>query len=54
VSDTEQATRARLMLGRCWDGDTQIVTVRPSLNRLYRVGYEWAALTRAVALRRGC
>jgi uncharacterized SAM-binding protein YcdF (DUF218 family) len=54
VSDTEQATRARMLLDRCWDGDTQIVTVRPSLNRLYRVGYEWAALTRAVVFRRDC
>jgi uncharacterized SAM-binding protein YcdF (DUF218 family) len=54
VSDTQQATRARMLLGRCWEGGTQIVTVRPSLNRLFRVGYEWAALSRAVVLRRDC
>lgn len=54
VSDTQQATRARMMLGRCWQGSTQIVTVRPGLSRLYRLAYEWAALTKAVTVRRGC
>lgn len=54
VSDTEQATRARMMLGRCWEGETQIVTVRPTLSRLYRLAYEWAALAKALTIRRGC
>ncbi len=54
VTTVEQASRARLLLGRCWDGTVDVVVVDSERNRLGRVVYEWAATTRAAVLRRGC
>jgi uncharacterized SAM-binding protein YcdF (DUF218 family) len=54
VTTTEQAKRARLLLGRCWDGQVHTVTVPTDLFRPARILYEWGALARATFERRGC
>ncbi len=54
VTDTEQATRAKMMLERCWDGEVDVVTVNAGISSLFRIGYEWAAWSRAQVTRRSC
>jgi hypothetical protein len=56
VSGHSQATRARLLMHRCFRGRTVVVPApSPSLFDLaYEVGYEWGALLKALAMDRGC
>jgi uncharacterized SAM-binding protein YcdF (DUF218 family) len=54
VTTTDQATRARMLLGRCWDGEVASVVVPTDEARLGRVAYEWGAWLRANLQRRGC
>lgn len=54
VTTTEQATRARMLLARCWDGEIRTVTVPTDLFRPARILYEWGALARATFERPGC
>lgn len=54
VTDTEQATRAKMLLERCWDGEVDVVTVNAGITSAYRIVYEWAAWTRAQVTRRDC
>jgi uncharacterized SAM-binding protein YcdF (DUF218 family) len=54
VADTEQARRARQLVGRCWAGDVQVVAVPSGRNRPRRILYEWAATLRASVFRRDC
>lgn len=53
VSD-DQVVRAKLLLERCFDGDVQVSGTSPSASPATRAAYEWAALGRALLLRRGC
>jgi uncharacterized SAM-binding protein YcdF (DUF218 family) len=54
VVSTDQVTRAKLLIGRCWAGETQMVSVHPSEPIPWRAIYEWGAITRAVLFRRSC
>jgi uncharacterized SAM-binding protein YcdF (DUF218 family) len=54
VTSSDQATRARMLLGRCWDGEIASVTVPSDEPRLGRIAYEWGAMARATVQRRGC
>lgn len=54
VTTTEQATRARMLLARCWDGEIHVVTVPTDLFRPARILYEWGAMARATIERRSC
>lgn len=54
VVSTDQVTRSKLLIGRCWAGNLQMVSVHPSEPIPWRAIYEWSALTRAVLLRRSC
>ncbi|MCU1458294.1 MAG: hypothetical protein JWL73_2386 [Actinomycetia bacterium] len=54
VVSTDQVTRAKLLIGRCWGGEVQMVAVHPSQPIPWRAVYEWGALTLAVVARRGC
>ncbi|MCU1456652.1 MAG: hypothetical protein JWL73_744 [Actinomycetia bacterium] len=54
VVSTDQVTRAKLLLGRCWAGNVQMVSVHPSQPVAWRAIYEWGAIARAVVLRRDC
>ena len=54
VTTTDQASRARMLLERCWDGTIDLVVVDSGANVVGRVLYEWAATTRALVLRRSC
>jgi hypothetical protein len=54
VTTTEQATRARILLSRCWEGDIAAVTVATEQFRPARIVYEWGAMLRATVQRRGC
>jgi uncharacterized SAM-binding protein YcdF (DUF218 family) len=54
VTTTEQASRAKRLVGRCWDGQVQVVGVSSGRSRPLRVLYEWGATVRAVLFRPGC
>lgn len=54
VTTEDQASRARLLTERCWDGDVDVAVVDTDLNRAGRVVYEWGATARALLLRRSC
>jgi hypothetical protein len=55
VVGRQQDTRARIRLGRCYDGRILVDTVSPPLLRWpYAIAYEWGALAKAVAWQRAC
>jgi uncharacterized SAM-binding protein YcdF (DUF218 family) len=54
VTTTEQASRAKRLVGRCWDGQVQVVGVSSGRSRPLRVLYEWGATVRAALFRPGC
>ena len=54
VTSTDQATRARMLLARCWDGEVASVTVPSREPQAWRIAYEWGAMARATIQRRGC
>jgi uncharacterized SAM-binding protein YcdF (DUF218 family) len=54
VTTTEQATRAKRLLERCWKGNVDVVGVSSGPSRPLRVAYEWAATVRATVFRPGC
>jgi uncharacterized SAM-binding protein YcdF (DUF218 family) len=54
VTTADQASRARMLVDRCWDGSVELVVVDSGANRLARVLYEWGATTRALLFRRSC
>jgi hypothetical protein len=55
ISTASQSVRARLRLGRCFDGDVEYVTAPESfLDRVYRVVYENGALPKALVVERDC
>ncbi len=54
VTSVDQATRARMLLGRCWDGDVATVVVPSGQARPLRIAYEWGAMARAIVQRRDC
>jgi len=49
VVSRTQATRARLLMGRCFSGDVYVATAPlPVLSWPYEIAYGWAALVKAV------
>ncbi|MGH3487548.1 MAG: hypothetical protein ACRDP8_06480 [Actinopolymorphaceae bacterium] len=55
VSTASQSVRARIRLGRCFDGDVRYVAVRESFfAQLYRIVYENGALPKALFIQRDC
>lgn len=54
VTTVDQATRARMLLHRCYAGDIDVVAVATDQSRALRLVYEWGATARAVLQRRGC
>jgi uncharacterized SAM-binding protein YcdF (DUF218 family) len=56
VSGIAQTTRARIRLRRCYSGTLLFDPVSPGglLAWIHSVLYEWAALTKALTLQRGC
>jgi uncharacterized SAM-binding protein YcdF (DUF218 family) len=57
VTSSYQLSRARLLLGRCFDGQVIGMRAQPELSApawARRVGHEWLAWTRAMTLQRGC
>jgi uncharacterized SAM-binding protein YcdF (DUF218 family) len=55
VTSVGQASRAQLRLERCFDGDVDVVAVRPVGLRVVRDAiYEWGANFKALVLERGC
>jgi uncharacterized SAM-binding protein YcdF (DUF218 family) len=57
VTSTYHVTRARLLLGRCFDGRLDAVKAGPGLTPgryLARVSHEWAGLAEAELVNRGC
>jgi hypothetical protein len=51
-----QATRARLLLGRCFKGHSVVVPAAapPLIDLLPQVAYEWGALVKALVIDPGC
>ena len=54
VTSTAQATRARLRIDRCFQGDLDVVTVQPDFALVRDVVYEWGATLKALVLQRSC
>jgi len=55
VPERSQATRARLVFTRCTSAHLVVAPVNDPLSALpYDVAYEWAALAKALVLRRSC
>jgi len=54
VASTDQITRARILLNRCWDGESHFVGVSHSQPFVLRAAYEWAAFAKALTINRGC
>jgi uncharacterized SAM-binding protein YcdF (DUF218 family) len=55
VTTAEQDARARLMMGRCYDGSIYAVTASQPWTQLpYQIAYGWGALLKALLLVRGC
>lgn len=53
VASTDQITRARRLIGRCWDGEVRLTGPDHSGHWAMRALYEWGASLKATALR-GC
>lgn len=53
VASTDQVTRARRLIERCWDGEVLITSVPHNQLLPVRVAYEWGAGMKATFLR-GC
>ncbi|MEM9468374.1 MAG: YdcF family protein [Actinomycetota bacterium] len=53
VASTDQVTRARRLIERCWDGEALFTSVSHDQPTAYRVAYEWGASIKATFLR-GC
>ena len=53
VASTDQITRARRLIARCWDGEVRLTGVPHDQPWPLRVAYEWAAGLEATLLR-GC
>jgi uncharacterized SAM-binding protein YcdF (DUF218 family) len=57
VTSSYQLSRARLLLGRCFDGEVLGVRAQPELSALawaQRIGHEWLAWSQAMTVKRGC
>lgn len=53
VVSTDQVTRARRLIGRCWDGELRVTAVDHDQAWPIRAVYEWGAGMKATLLR-GC
>ena len=57
VTSSYQLSRARLLLGRCMDGEVLAVRAQPELSAwawVQRIGHEWLAWTHAMTTERRC
>jgi hypothetical protein len=55
VTSSEQATRARMMMERCYTGGVYVMTAPVALSQVpYEIAYGWAALVKAYLLNRSC
>jgi len=55
VMTPEQDTRARIMMGRCYNGSVYVVTASQPLSQWpYQIAYGWGALLKAVFVARSC
>jgi uncharacterized SAM-binding protein YcdF (DUF218 family) len=55
VTTPDQDTRARIRFGRCFAGHIYVVTTPlPAARWPYEIGYQWAALFKALFLQRSC
>ena len=55
VTTREQDTRARLLLGRCYNGSVYVVTAAQAwYDWPYQIAYGWGALLKAEFLQRAC
>lgn len=55
VTAREQATRARLLMGRCYGGSVYVVTAaEPWYQWPYQIAYGWGSLLKALFVQRSC
>jgi len=55
VTSSEQATRARFMMERCYAGGVSVMTAPIPLSQLpYEIAYGWGALVKALLVERSC
>jgi len=55
VAGTEQDTRARMLMERCFAGSVYAVTASLPVGAWpFQIAYEWGALIKALVVQRGC
>lgn len=54
VASTDQVSRARRLLERCWDGEIVMVGVDHDQPVPLRIAYEWGATLKSYTISRGC
>jgi hypothetical protein len=55
ITTTQQDSRARLRVGRCFAGPIYVVTTPlPPSSWPFEIAYEWAATVKALIFQRGC
>jgi uncharacterized SAM-binding protein YcdF (DUF218 family) len=55
VATRPQATRARILMNRCYSGSVYVATAAfPWEDWPYQIAYGWGSLLKAVVLQRGC
>ena len=55
ITDRSQDTRARLRIGRCYDGEVLVATVDPLKREWPKlIAYQWGAMVKALIWQRSC
>jgi len=54
VASTDQVSRARRLLERCWDGEILMIGVDHDQPVPVRIAYEWGATLKSYTVSRGC
>jgi len=54
VASTDQITRARMLLNRCWEGEASFIGVSHDQPFVFRAVYEWGAIAKALIVDRSC
>ncbi len=55
VVERSQDTRARLRIGRCYDGESLVTVVNPPWHEWpYLIAYQWGAMAKALVWQRDC
>jgi hypothetical protein len=54
VATTDQVTRARMIIGRCYSGELIMAAANNPQPLLFKIAYQWAGTIKALTINRGC